>query len=91
MTISKPQSSKNGNIIFFEQDDPRSKEALRGAIEPVTIPIMGLILKVKEGEHGEEIVNWMFADANFIKSLALTLLGDIGSQEPIFQSRGNQP
>ena len=81
MTTSKPSSSKSkiGNIIFFEQDDPRSVEALRGAIEPVTIPIMGLILKVKESEHGEEIVNWMFADADFIKSLVLTLPDNKGS------------
>jgi len=79
MTTSKALACKSGNIIFYEQDDPRSREALRGAIEPVNIPIMGLILKVKDGEHGEEIVNWMFADADFIKSLALTLPGNKGS------------
>ena len=41
MTTSKPSACKSGNIIFYEQDDPRSMEALRGAIEHVTIPITG--------------------------------------------------
>ena len=68
------ETSKAGNIIFFEKDDPRAAQALRSVISHSTIPVVGLILKVKEGEQGEEeIVNWMYADENYIKSLALIL------------------
>ena len=65
---------KAGNIIFFEKDDPRAAQALRSVISHSTIPVVGLILKVIEGAEGEEeIVNWMYADEEFIKSLALVL------------------
>lgn len=65
---------KAGNIIFFDKDDPRAAQALRSVISRSTIPVFGLILKVKEGEQGEEqIVNWMYADEDYIKSLALIL------------------
>jgi len=73
---SNQKFSKAGNIVFFEKDDPRAVEALRNVITHTNVPVVGLVLKVKEGDQGEdEIVNWMYADEEFIKSLALILPG----------------
>ena len=66
------QSGESAHIVFFEKDDPGALEALRAAIERLNIPIVGLVVKVKEGKDGAEIVNWMFADADFIKSLVFS-------------------
>ena len=60
--------------MFFEKDDPHAAEALRAAMERMSFPVVGLILKVKEGDHGDEIVNWMYADDDYVRSLALILL-----------------
>ena len=43
-------------------------------MERMSFPVVGLILKVKEGDHGDEIVNWMYADDDYVRSLALILL-----------------
>jgi len=72
---SKQPLSKAGNIVFFDQDDPRAAEALRAVLSHSNMPVVGLILKVKESDKGDEIVNWMYADEDFIKSLALILPG----------------
>jgi hypothetical protein len=72
---SKQSLSKADNIVFFDPDDPRAAEALRAAVSRSNIPAVGLILKVKESDQGEKIVNWMYADEDFIKSLALILPG----------------
>ena len=67
--------SKAGTIIFTEQDDSHNAmDSLRIALARGGVPALSLVLKVKEGEEGDDqIVNWMFADEDFIKSLALVL------------------
>ena len=70
---SKQSPSSTGNIVFFEKDDPGAGNALREVLSHINVPILGLVLKVKESENGDEIVNWMYADEDFIKSLTLIL------------------
>ena len=42
----------------------------------IDAPILGLVLKVEVDPEGEDrVVNWMFAETSFIKSLALILPG----------------
>lgn len=66
------QIAKDGNIVFFENDNPQAGESLRRALAKTgDAPLLGLILKVEE----ERVVNWMFADTSLIKSLALILPG----------------
>ena len=66
------QAGKDGNIVFFENDDPQAGESLRNALAKTgEAPLLGLVLKVEE----ERVVNWMFADTSLIKSLALILPG----------------
>lgn len=66
------QAAKDGNIVFFENDNPQAGESLRRALAKTgEAPLLGLILKVEE----ERVVNWMFADTSLIKSLALILPG----------------
>jgi hypothetical protein len=66
------QVAKDGNIVFFENDNPQAGESLRRALAKTgEAPLLGLILKVEE----ERVVNWMFADTSLIKSLALILPG----------------
>ena len=71
------QAIKNGNIVFFENDSPQAFESLKSALANTgDVPILGLVLKVEADHKGEErVVNWMFADTSFIKSLALVLPG----------------
>ena len=71
------QATQNGNVIFFENDSPQAVESLKNALAKTgDIPILGLVLKVEADPKGEErVVNWMFADTSFIKSLALILPG----------------
>ena len=70
---SKQTPCNKGNIVFFEKDDPRAGNALREALSHINVPILGLVLKVKESENGDEIVNWMYADEELLKSLSLIL------------------
>ena len=71
------QAIENGNIVFFENDSPQAVESLKSALAKTgATPILGLVLKVEADPKGEErVVNWMFADTSFIKSLALILPG----------------
>ena len=71
------QAIKNGNIVFFENDSPQAVESLKSAlVNAGDVPLLGLVLKVEADHKGEErVVNWMFADTSFIKSLALILPG----------------
>lgn len=71
------QAIKNGNIVFFENDSPQAVESLKSALAKTgDAPLLGLVLKVEADPKGEErVVNWMFADTSFIKSLALILPG----------------
>lgn len=71
------QLIKNGNIVFFENDSPQAVESLKNTLAKTgDIPILGLVLKVEADSKGEDrVVNWMFADTSFIKSLALILPG----------------
>lgn len=66
---------ENGNIVFFENDSPQAVESLKSVLAKTgDAPLLGLVLKVEANPKGEErIVNWMFADTSFIKSLALIL------------------
>lgn len=71
--INKPSQPKQGKIVFVEQDDPRAGETLRSALKHAEdAAILGLVVKVKEDAAGEQVVNWMFTDAEHIKYLALT-------------------
>ena len=64
------QAGKDGNIVFFENDNPQAGESLRNALAKTgEAPLLGLVLKVEE----ERVVNWMFADTSLVKSLALVL------------------
>jgi len=71
------QAAENGNVVFFEDDSPQAVESLKNALARTgDVPILGLVLKVEADAKGEDqVVNWMFADASFIKSLALVLPG----------------
>ncbi len=71
------QATQNSNIVFFESDSPQALESLKSALAKTgDAPILGLVLKVEADPKGEErVVNWMFADTSFIKSLALVLPG----------------
>ena len=71
------QAAKNGNIVFFEKDSPKAVESLKNALAKTgDAPILGLVLKVEVDPEGEDrVVNWMFAETSFIKSLALILPG----------------
>jgi hypothetical protein len=71
--MKQQKQSQVGNIVFFEKDDPRAAQALREVIARTNLPVLGLVLKVREGTNGDEIVNWMYADDDYIKSLALIL------------------
>ena len=71
------QAAKNGNVVFFENDSPQAVESLKNALaNSGDAPLLGLVLKVETDPKGEDqVVNWMFADTSFIKSLALVLPG----------------
>ena len=71
------QAAKNGNVVFFENDSPQAVESLKNALASTgDVPLLGLVLKVEADPKGEDqVVNWMFADTSFIKSLALVLPG----------------
>ena len=71
------QAAKNSNIVFFENDSPQAVESLKKALANTgDAPLLGLVLKVEVNPKGEDqVVNWMFADTSFIKSLALVLPG----------------
>jgi len=71
------QAAQNGNVVFFEEDSPQAVESLKNALANAgDAPILGLVLKVEADAKGEDqVVNWMFADTSFIKSLALVLPG----------------
>lgn len=58
-------------ITFFSPDDPFAGESLTRSMPESDQPLLGLIIKVKQEENGDEqIVNWSFADSTLIKSLA---------------------
>lgn len=71
------QATKNGNIVFFENDSPQAVESLKNALARTgDVPLLGLVLKVEVDSKGEDrVVNWMFAETGFIKALALILPG----------------
>ena len=73
------QAAKNGNVVFFENDSPQAVESLKNALANAgDAPLLGLVLKVETDPKGEDqVVNWMFADTSFIKSLALILPGKV--------------
>jgi len=73
------QAAKNGNVVFFEEDSPQAVESLKNALANAgNAPLLGLVLKVEADSKGEDqVVNWMFADTSFIKSLALILPGKV--------------
>jgi len=77
------QAAKNGNVVFFENDSPQAVESLKNALASTgDAPLLGLVLKVEADSKGEDqVVNWMFADTSFIKSLALILPGKVRSKK----------
>ena len=77
------QAAKNGNIVFFENDSPQAVESLKNALANTgDVPLLGLVLKVEvDPEGGDRVVNWMFAETSFIKSLALILPGKKNKKE----------
>lgn len=72
------QNPHDANIIFFDPDSQAAQDSLRTALKRVgEVPLLGLVLKVEVDPNGErQVVNWMFASTNFIKSLALVLPGE---------------
>ncbi len=61
-------------INFLNPDSEAAQAALAQAIQsiPVGVPIMGLVLKVARSLEGEEtLVNYEFADPDWLRSLAL--------------------
>ena len=77
------QAAKNGNVVFFEDDSPQAVESLKKALASAgDAPLLGLVVKVETNPKGEDqVVNWMFADTSFIKSLALVLPGNVKSKK----------
>ncbi len=73
------QAPKNSNIVFFENDSPQAVESLKNALAQTgDAPLLGLVLKIEADSKGQDrVVNWMFADTSFIKSLALILPEDM--------------
>ncbi len=64
-------TSRNNPITFFSPDDSLAGESLTRSIQESDQHLMGLIIKIKQQENGDEqIVNWSFADSTLIKSLA---------------------
>ncbi len=61
-------------IRFFKPDDPLAGESLARSLESTEQPILGLIVKVKQEDGEEKIVNWSFADPTLIKSMAALCL-----------------
>ena len=61
----------------------RAAESLKNALANTgDIPLLGLVLKVEvDPEGGDRVVNWMFAETSFIKSLALILPGKKNKKE----------
>lgn len=72
------QAAKNGNVVFFEDDSPQAAESLKNALAQTgDAPLLGLVLKIEADSKGQDrVVNWMFAETSFIKSLALILPRD---------------
>jgi hypothetical protein len=65
------------NIVFIEPDDPElAQSTLARAMRQIgETPLLGIIIKIAPGTDGhEQIVNWQFADTNFIKILAVLVL-----------------
>ena len=63
-------------ITFLNPDSDAAREALARSLQaiPSGVPIMGLVLKVAQTPEGEEkLVNYEFADPDFLKLLALVL------------------
>jgi|GEM_PF-1688803 len=62
-------------IVFLSPDDPeKSRQTLSEVLASLPqIPVLGLIIKVSHDGKKEIVVNWMFADATLVKSLALVL------------------
>ena len=76
-------TDRNHLIIFDQQDDPRAHEILRAALDQAAIaPVLGLVIKVREGAGGEQVVNWMFTDADHIKYLALSVQEEKKTNQP---------
>ena len=70
---SASNTDSNHVLLFNQQDDPRANETLRAALDRTpTGPFLGLVVKVREDASGEQVVNWMFTDAEHIKFLALS-------------------
>jgi hypothetical protein len=68
----------SSSINFPYPDGSEQIEALRVVLESAleqigALPPTGLILKVRQGERGEEIVNWTLADSQDIETIAAGL------------------
>jgi hypothetical protein len=62
------------SIVFPTPDQSRPASELGDLLDSLgRAPMLGLLIKVKEGPDGDEIVNWMFADPAELKSLLLVL------------------
>jgi hypothetical protein len=65
------KNNRNNPITFFSPDDSLAGESLTRSMSESDQQVLGLIIKVKQQENGDEqIVNWSFADSTLIKSLA---------------------
>jgi hypothetical protein len=60
-------------IIFTDASQPNG--VLFAALDHQNVPLLGLIVKVKETANGdEELISWTLADTSVIKMLALSTL-----------------
>jgi hypothetical protein len=71
------------SIVFPTPDQSHPPSELSDLLESLgKAPVLGLVIKVKDGPDGEEIVNWMFADPAELKSLFLVLPPQGGESAP---------
>lgn len=55
-------------ILFKNPDSPDALEMLRAMVQKISLPVLGLIVKVNDRD---EVVNVELTDGNTVKSLAL--------------------
>ncbi len=70
------------SIVFYNPDTPEAARSLANVLVALSPgdPILGLIVKVQDDGGEGRVINWMFADVNLLKSLAIVLPG----REPDF-------
>jgi hypothetical protein len=72
-------SDSNLPVVFLAPDNPQNAallaEALRAANQS---QVIGLVIKV---DPSDQVVNWFYADPNFVKSISLVMPATSNSSE----------